>query len=843
MGEHDEFIADFLEECDENLDQLDQELVALEENPRDEARLRSIFRNIHTIKGSSGFFGFVKIGSLSHEGETLLGKLRDGDLGFNSEIASVLLAMSDAIRELLVCIEQSGREGEKDYSDLHEKLVLLSSADAAKGTRQEQSDTKQPDRDELHPEKSDPEESDPEAGSLGGLPDREGNQEQAEIAHAASSLSRAGAVDEQDAAQSAPTAREDGDNRASTLDGTSRDLEASPQVGDHSLTTTNDSATNNSTLGQAISRPVAEASGGDPTSIRVDVRLLDQLMDLAGELVLARNSLNRCGDKVIDPRLASVASRVSQITTDIQDRVTQTRMLPIGSIWGRFRRIVRDLAVDCGKQVRLSLQGEETELDRSLIEAIKDPLTHLIRNSVDHGIEDPAKRLASGKKAEGTVRLHAKQERGQVLIEVVDDGYGIDVDAVLEKAISKNLVSNEDASQLSPQDILQFIFEPGFSTAKKVSALSGRGVGMDVVRSHIEKIGGSVQVTSEVGVGTTFTIHLPLTLAIVPALVLRSKSQLFAVPQASLTEVVNLGESLRVEWIHDVPVCRLRGQLVPLVWLDHLLSGEKVLQETGGDLVSKHGHQIAVLQVDQLRFGLVLDEVMNSQEIVVKPLGGAVKAIGAYSAATILGDGLVALILDVSGIARLAGLSQDLQSRIQEFDSDAKRSNAVPGGSELSSQPDHVLDTITEDSYLICEVAEGREVAIGMDRVERLEEVSIRGLQRFDEHVVTNYRGSVLRVRDLSDWVTVKRKGDSSVPETPGKTPLIICKHLGSKFGVLVKQILDVVNVHGRSDLDSGIAGDSTTERAGGEFALVNGRVVEVLDMQREYQLSLGVGG
>ena len=823
MGEHDEFIADFLEECDENLDQLDQELVALEENPRDDIRLRSIFRNVHTIKGSSGFFGFAKIGSISHEGETLLGKLRDGDLFFNQEIASALLLMSDAIRELLADIEQTGREGEKDYSALHDRLISLSALEAGPS-------------------------SNADTGTAGGA--------------------LAGEVDDDPTENDRPDISEDGQDDAvagvagkrhpatnktkdsvhhDSHDGSAAedDKPDGPRHGHDTIEPDSPTVSEQSTRVLGVGEEsLGVAKTGDPTTIRVDVALLDQLMDLAGELVLARNSLNRCGDQIIDPRLSAVASRVSQITTDIQDRVTQTRMLPIGSIWGRFRRIVRDLAVECGKQVRLDLQGEETELDRSLIEAIKDPLTHLIRNSVDHGIEEPEKRIAAQKNSEGLVRLHAKHERGQVVIEVTDDGAGIDVDRIVEKAISKNLVSLEDAGQLTPQDILQFIFEPGFSTAKTISAISGRGVGMDVVRSHVERIGGSVHVRSELGVGTTFTIHLPLTLAIVPALVLRSKDQLFAVPQASLTEVVNLGDSIKVEWIHEVPVCRLRGQLLPLVWLDQVLGGESVPQ--GGDGTTgpdPRCHQVAVLQVDQLRFGLVLDEVMNSQEVVVKPIGGAVKAIGAYSAATILGDGLVALILDVSGIARLAGLSPDLNSRIHETASVMVDSRKETTATNHSVSGDRSLEDIAERSYLICEVREGREVAIGMDRVERLEEIAIRGLQRFDGHVVTNYRGSVLRVRDLFDLVDAQAETTGQVNMLKPNTPLIICRHSDSRFGLLVKQILDVVSVDDVSDANQGIVAENGMSEAVGDFALVNGRVVEVLDMQREYQLALGVGG
>ena len=834
MGEHDEFIADFLEECDENLDQLDQELVALEENPRDEGRLRSIFRSVHTIKGSSGFFGFAKIGSLSHEGETLLGRLRDGELIFNRDIASGLLAMSDAIRELLSSIEQTGLEGEKDYSSVHDILVALSNIEVA----------------------------DPSSRSLGegaaAGSETQQTARQADSNHEIQPIDLGEDAIDADAVEVTNCIQEAG---SIDIGGVEESIDTSINVVpvDAYPDSTSDEAVALATDGQhpeksderptefsveSQSKAGKQTGGGvEPTTIRVDVDLLDQLMDLAGELVLARNSLNRCGDKTHDPRLATVASRISQITTDIQDRVTQTRMLPIGGIWGRFRRIVRDLAIDCGKNVRLELQGEETELDRSLIEAVKDPLTHLIRNSVDHGIENPLDRISAGKNAEGVVKLHARHEQGQVVIEIVDDGAGIDVEKILNKAIARKLISLEDATALSQQDILQFIFEAGFSTAEKVSAISGRGVGMDVVRSHVEKIGGTVQIESRLGVGTTFTIRLPLTLAIVPALVLKVSDQLFAVPQATFAEVVTLGSATKVEWIHDIPVCRLRGQLLPLVWLDQFLGIQRHgHQSDNARFARSQNSQIAILQVDQMRFGLVMDEVVSSQEIVVKPIGGAVKAIGAYSAATILGDGIVALILDVSGIARLAGLSAEMHGRLQESDLSLKPGADGKTPLDHGEQPKGVTSKSQEKSYLICEVDGGREVAIAMDLVERLEDVTVESLQRFDTKYVTNYRGKVLQIRSLfaSD---VTETSDGRKKFAKATTPLVICKYSGSQFGLLVQQILDVVNISEEIQDQSTSTPPLEKESDSDRFTLVNGKVVEVVDLERECHLALGVGG
>ena len=803
MGEHDEFISDFLEECDENLDQLDQDLVALEENPRDDGKLRSIFRNIHTVKGSSGFFGFAKIGAIAHEGESLLGKLRDGELLFDAEIASGLLAMSDAIREILVSIEQTGQEGEKDFGAILDALANLLSREAEQTTADGVSTV-------------------PAETDRGPDPPLDSNVVSDQIGMTAPEHDAEALAEYEETEQETV-----GVEISDTVD----------------VAATRDATRQNEQVAVSITRPVEGAT--EPTSIRVDVQILDQLMDFAGELVLARNSLSRCSDELVDPRLSAVANRISQITSEIQDRVTQTRMQPIGGIWGKFRRVVRDLAVECGKQVRLEMAGEETELDRSLIEAIKDPLTHLLRNSVDHGVETADERVGRGKSPEGVVRLEAQHQSGQVVIHVADDGGGIDVEKIRTKAVSSGLVSKEEAAGAGAQEVLNYIFEPGFSTATTISSISGRGVGMDVVRSHVERIGGTVHIESQLGIGTTFAIRLPLTLAIVPALVLRVAKQIFALPQGCLREVVTVGESSHVEWIHDVPVCRLRNRLLPLVSLGTLLGVTSEDRSTADrqDLkVQNFGSaQVAVLQIEQLRFGLVIDEVVNSQEVVVKPIGKAIKAIGAYSAATILGDGTVALILDVSGIARMAGLSHELQGKLdhvtEENEVDAGHSLLRQDFSEDSKEGgtlaiDLAIDAIDDRTLLVCEIDHGREIAISMDAVERLEDVSIENLQAFDTHLVTRYRGSVLRIRSLYDVFDQSGAKASS--------PLIICKHDGNRFGVLVKQINDVIDVslEEKHDDDEGLA--MGVSEMDDRFALVGGRVVEVLDVEQQYRVAMG---
>lgn len=387
------------------------------------------------------------------------------------------------------------------------------------------------------------------------------------------------------------------------------------------------------------------------TSIRVDVGLLDKLMNLVGELVLARNQITQFGSSQEDPAFLGTVQRLNLLTGELQAGVMKTRMQPVGSVWGKFPRLVRDLAVACGKQVRIDMEGQETELDRTIIEAVRDPLTHMVRNAVDHGIEPPAERAAWGKPAEGRLFLHALHEGGKVVIELTDDGGGIDPRRVRDKALLSGLVTPEQAARLGDRELLDLIFLPGFSTTDRVTQFSGRGVGMDVVRTNIEKIGGTVDVDSTLGRGTTIRMKIPLTLAIIPALVVSTGGDRYAIPQVSLLELVRLeGEQVRkgVEQFHGIPVYRLRGNLLPLVYLDRELGVEPI---RAGDEIN-----IVVLQADDRPFGLVVDAIRDTEEIVVKPLQKALKGIGVFSGATIMGDGNVALILDVLGLAQRAGV-------------------------------------------------------------------------------------------------------------------------------------------------------------------------------------------
>ncbi|MBL8609315.1 MAG: chemotaxis protein CheW, partial [Myxococcales bacterium] len=542
-----------------------------------------------------------------------------------------------------------------------------------------------------------------------------------------------------------------------------------------------------------------EARHGE-TSIRVDVGLLDQLMNLVGELVLARNQILQFGTTAKDTAFASASQRLNLITTELQEGVMKTRMQPIGNIWNKLPRIVRDLSIACGKQVRLEMEGSETELDRTIIEAIKDPLTHIVRNSVDHGIESPDVRTARGKTAGGTLFLRAFHEGGKVNIEIADDGGGIDPEKVRAKAIQRGLVTAERAARMGERELVNLVFMPGFSTAEKVSNISGRGVGMDVVKTNIEKIGGSVELSSRTGGGTTIKIKIPLTLAIIPALMVTGGAEKYAIPQVNLLELVRLDGAeaeKRVEHIHGTPVYRLRGNLLPLVYLNKILGRDP---RQGQEVVN-----IVVLQAEDRQFGLVVDGVHDTEEIVVKPLGKVLKAIDSFAGATIMGDGRVALILDVVGIARRASVISESRERSI---ADATLGDAARASSD------------GRQTLLLLENGQQGRVALPLSLVARLEELSRSSIELVGGREVVQYRGEIMPLVRLTQLL------DSHTRETDSETlQVVVYTERGRSVGLVVGRIIDIV--------DDAVAQKSTGARAGVTgTAVIQGRVTELLDLR-----------
>lgn len=510
-------------------------------------------------------------------------------------------------------------------------------------------------------------------------------------------------------------------------------------------------------------------------NIRVNVELLDALMNLVGELVLTRNQILQFTSTGENTAFANSAQNLDLITTELQEGVMKTRMQTIGTIWKKFPRIVHDLAKACEKKAVVEMEGKDTELDKTIIEAIKDPLTHLIRNAVDHGLELPDERVRCGKPETGHLQLRAYHEGGHVNIEIADDGAGIDPEKIKNKAIKNGLISESQGARMSDREIHNLIFVSGFSTAQQVSNISGRGVGMDVVKTYIERIGGSVDIHSKLGVGTTIKIKIPLTLAIIPALIVKVQSERFALPQVNLLELVRLeGDQIEtsIELIHDTPVYRLRGKLLPLVYLDRELelSTETVAEENEDEVTAIN---IVVLQAEDQPFGLVVQQVVDTEEVVVKPLTKLLKHQSTFAGATIMGDGKIALILDVAGLARKGGvMSQNEQ---------------IKGRAEASFQKEDTERT----TLLLARLTEDRQVAIPLSMISRLEEIDATAIEKTGRQEIIQYRGDLMPLIRLTNLLDMPASNSTDQDEC---LQVVVCQKNGVNIGMVVDAIVDIVD-------------------------------------------------
>lgn len=697
-------LRDFLIESFDHLEQIEAYLVALESNPGSQDVLNAIYRVFHSLKGSSDFLGFQRTAAVAHASEGIMSELRAGRLVYNTPVANCLFQVLDHLRKQISKIEQLQGEGSE-----HVEPILACIQDVLRSPDQGTKVSSRQDSNRTTPQ---------------GLPsvapqvsEKSKQVADAAVAAAKSSMAKATPV------KPSPT-----------------------------------------------SNAESSAPSASESTIRVDVSLLDKLMTRVGELVLARNQILQFAGKLADNDLISATQRLNLITTELQEGVMKTRMQPIGNIWSKLPRLVRDLAETCGKRVRIEMQGKDTELDKTIIEAIKDPLTHLVRNTVDHGIERPEVRAESGKPEEGCLYLQAYHEGGQVNIEISDDGAGLNLAKIRSKAIEKGLITLDQASKLSDHDTAQLIFLPGFSTADKVSNVSGRGVGMDVVKTNIEKIGGTIDLQSTEGLGTSIKIKIPLTLAIIPALIITNNGNRFAIPQVNLSELVRVDTTTsetQIEWIHGTPVYRLRGQLLPLVFL------HQILGKSAGDENISESVNIVVLRVDGRQFGLVVDRINDTEEIVVKPMGKLLKHIPVFAGATIMGDGKVALILDVLGLA----------SKSTIVSKDANRMGYHSSTSAANAQ-------LTPTRQMVLCSSEDRRLALPISQVARLEKIPVKEIERTDNREVVQYRNSILPLIRLCESLGIR----DTTPSSDGLMDVIIYEEHARTYGLVVNRIVDIVD-------------------------------------------------
>jgi two-component system, chemotaxis family, sensor kinase CheA len=792
----DELVKDFLQESTENLDRLDQEFVHLESDPGNAELLGSIFRTIHTIKGSCGFLGFTKLEKLTHAGESLLSQMRAGELVLNSEIADHLLEMVDAVRALLAEIRTTESEGTRDYLDLVERLKkLLATAQPAAVIAAAPPPAEIP-----SPPATQHVASDAEKKS-------EAAQQKANSADAAPTPSKA-ARDKKIAKSGVVPARLGG---ALVRQGRVRPEEILRALQMQEAGDTRRIGEILIQLGLITEQDIAEALAdkkqpeATEAAIRVDVNLLEKQMNLVSELVLLRNRLLQIATETNERNLNGAVHGLNYVTSELRKNVMKTRMQPVSQLFDKLPRIVRDVSKDLGKKIKLETQGGDTELDKTLLEAIKDPVTHILRNSMDHGLESPEIRLQKGKPEEGALRIRAFHEGGNFHLEIADDGAGIDLERVKQKAISKGVLTAAQVEKLSEAEALNLIFLPGLSTAEKVTNVSGRGVGMDVVKTNVERIGGLTKLQTARGRGTTVWLEIPLTLATIPALTVLSGKSVFAIPQAALVEMIAVdAEDAHkfIENIDGVSVFRFRGTVLPLM----SLCQELKLPDTALDSnISK----IVVVRTEGRQIALLVDAIRNTEEIVIKPLDKRFKSIALFSGAAVLGDGRVALILDIAALARRAGVVTARGIGAQEL---------------TDAQPKERL------TLLLLGGSDGERMAVPLDFVQRLEEFPASAKELMGGLDVVQYRGEILRVVGLQELLE-NRRAHARNPQLAGAGPssekisaIVVRSETSSNFILQVHQILGIAKV----EIDQLTPPSRPCVRGS---LVVQERVTELLDM------------
>ncbi|WP_420967634.1 hybrid sensor histidine kinase/response regulator [Bradyrhizobium sp. B120] len=756
----DDLLREFLTESSESLDTVDNQLVQFEQDPNNAKILDNIFRLVHTIKGTCGFLGLPRLEALAHAGETLMGKFRDG-MPVKAEAVTLILSSIDRIKEILGGLEATEAEPEGNDRDLIDQLeAMVERGMAAMAAAEED------------------------------VPVVESPSVQAAMTEGTLVV------------QTLERPLRPGEVSLDELERAFRETEIEVAAPAPAPVAKPVAAAPAAEPAEAAKKPARKAATEDVVqegdkianqSIRVNVDTLEHLMTMVSELVLTRNQLLEISRRNEDTEFKVPLQRLSNVTAELQEGVMKTRMQPIGNAWQKLPRIVRDLSGELGKQIELEMHGADTELDRQVLDLIKDPLTHMVRNSADHGLETTAERVASGKPEQGTIRLSAYHEGGHIIICIADNGRGLNTERTKAKALQNGLVTEAELEKMTEAQIHKFIFAPGFSTAAQVTSVSGRGVGMDVVRTNIDQIGGTIDIKSVAGEGASVTIKIPLTLAIVSALIVEAGGDRFAIPQLSVVELVRAraNSEHRIERIKDTAVLRLRNKLLPLIHL------KKLLKIDDGATSDAENGFIVVTQVGSQTFGIVVDGVFHTEEIVVKPMSTKLRHIDMFSGNTILGDGAVIMIIDPNGIAKALGASGSSAHDM----ADDNASGHATSGEQLTS-------------LLVFRAGTSQPKAVPLGLVTRLEEIATDKIELSNGRYMVQYREQLM---PLVQMIGVE-------VQTQGAQPILVFADDGRSMGLVVDEIIDIVeerlNIEVAGSQD-GILGS----------AVIKGQATEVIDV------------
>ncbi len=772
----DDLLREFLTETNESLDVVDIELVKFEQDPNNAKILDNIFRLVHTIKGTCGFLGLPRLEAIAHAAETLMGKFRDG-AQVNTEAVSLVLQSIDRIKSILGELERTEAEPEGEDRDIISVLEAMSEGVTKGGTVP------------AAPPAAEPASAEPAIIVQTIERDlRPGEVSLDDLERAFRETDGPDLAPPAFVREEAPEAKAEPEKAAPAVveKVAAKPVEKKPV---EKKAPANDDDSSAKQEGSIASQ-----------TIRVGVETLEHLMTMVSELVLTRNQLLEIVRHHEESEFKTPLQRLSNVTAELQEGVMKTRMQPIGNAWQKLPRVVRDLAQELGKKIDLEMHGAETELDRQILDIIKDPLTHMVRNSADHGLEATEDRKMLGKPEKGTIRLSAFHEGGHILIQIADDGRGLNVDRIKKKAIENGLATEADLERMGESQIQKFIFHPGFSTAAAVTSVSGRGVGMDVVKTNIDVIGGTIDLKSTPGEGTTFTIKIPLTLAIVPALIVEVAGDRFAIPQIAVIELVraNAQSDHQIERIKDTPVLRLRNKLLPLVHLRKLLGITEVDAEAVSEQKSEETGFIVVTQVGGQTFGIVVDGVFHTEEIVVKPMSSRLRHISMFSGTTILGDGSVIMIVDPNGLAQAVGTDVT--------------ANAGPhANAEQDAGPSH-----NQTVSMLMFRSGGPELkAVPLSLVTRLEEIDVKKIESSNGRNLVQYRGSLMPLIEVTEATRIREDGGQ---------PLLVFSEDSRSMGLIVDEIVDIVEDHLNIEVAStkpGILGS----------AVVKGQATEIIDI------------